>query len=206
MNVRKLKRQIAASIICAAVCTMLPAITYSQSTNYQLVAPSDYSYFDGGFNANPTNFVFNLSGTFTLNENFALGQATITNANLQFSGPTPPDPLLPQTSPQGVEAWLEAQTFASAVSIGTENTWTLPNPNVFQNFTISYNNVAANRLATISGGIDGSAVDGDAFEFNARAIAVAVPEPTCLPIFLLTGIALSAKRVRRTTETSSISL
>jgi len=194
MNIRKWKRQIAAAVTIAAILTILPAITVAQATNYQFVAPSSYSYDKGGFfNPSPTNFLFNLSGTFTLNEHFALGEATITNANLNLSGPTPPDPMLPLTSPAGVEAWLESQTFLAQPSIASFNVYQ------FSTFTIAVDNVSANRLATVSGGIDNRPSDGDAFEFNATAVVapVVVPEPTCLPICLLLAVGLIAKRGRQ---------
>jgi len=192
----KLKRQISAIVAVAAFFAMLPAVILAQSTNYQFEANSTYS-INQGF----VVFSSPLSGTFTLNEDFSLGQATITNAAVQLS-PTTLDPTaFPLTTAAGVEAWLESETFVVAPSIANLNVWELSNPSAFFNetFAISVDNVSADRLATITGGASfgNIAVDGGGtFEFNATATAV-VPEPTGSLAWLLLGIAWANRRGRR---------
>jgi len=175
----KLKRQISTVATVVAIFAMLPAVVYSFQT--------------GDFSPNPFSGLFSLNGSFTLNQNFLLGEATITNANVQLSGPTPSNPLVPLSTAAGVEAWLEGETFVAVPSIAGLNVWQSP---LFSNgFEIAVDNVSANQLATIAGGVIPLAVDSDSFSFSATATAV--PEPASFSAFLLLGISFLANRGRR---------
>lgn len=195
MSVSKCSSLIFATVV---VVVLLPAITLAQSTDYRFEADSTYA-FNAGF---PGAFLFDISGTFTLNENASF--ATITDATLVLT----PDPSIifdldvPLTSAAGVADLLESDLFSLATSapgqtvyqsMFVENISSLDEP-----LSITVDNLSANRLVTFSGvGTTfpyPNVADGTSFVFSATAVAV--PEPTGLPVCLLLAITFTARRGR----------
>lgn len=193
MSVRKCKRLVIATVTVVAMFAMLPAIALAQSTNYRFESNSNYDYFPGFF----TPFLFDISGTFTLNEN--MNMATITNADFQLSGP-PSNPSFPLSSVAGVEDLLQSDAFVQVPSIASLSVYQslnfLPTPFLATTYTISVDNVSGDLTISGSGSPDGvsPALDGDFFQINATAVAV--PEPAGLSACVLLAITLIARRRR----------
>ena len=182
----------------AVVVTLLPAITQAQSTDYRFEGNSTYTYV-AGF---PGAFFFDISGTFTLNENAS--SATATDVALILT-PDPSNPIdlnVPLTSASGVAELLESDLFSIAISDPDQTVYQSTFSEVFPNdpLSITVDNLSANRLVTLSGAGSNDpfpiVVDGTSFRFSATAVAV--PEPTGLTAYLLLAITFTAKRRRRT--------
>lgn len=182
----------------AVVVTLLPAITQAQSTDYRFEGNSTYTYV-AGF---PGAFLFDISGTFTLNENAS--SATATDVALILT-PDPSNPIdlnVPLTSASGVAELLESDLFSIAISDPDQTVYQSTFSEVFPNdpLSITVDNLSANRLVTLSGAGSNDpfpiVVDGTSFRFSATAVAV--PEPTGLTAYLLLAITFTAKRRRRT--------
>lgn len=185
--------------VVAAIFAMLPAITLAQSTDYRFESGSTFTFSAGFF---PTQ-VFDISGTFTLNENESENfiDASITDVNLSFS-PSTPDPRLDLTSVEGFTSFLESSIFTEVPSVESQTVYQgfseqLPYQNIISNdpYSLVVDNGSANRLLTISGAGDGgAAVDGPSFRFSATAVAV--PEPTGLPVWLMLTLTFITRRQR----------
>ena len=201
MSIPKCKLRIFATAIVTAMFAVLPVISLAQSTNFIFQPNSTFAFNPGLV---PPQ-LFNISGTFTLNEppNSA---ATITNAILGLSGdPSNLDLNVPLTSVAGVTNLLESDGFAEVASNGSQTVFQSAQstinlgPNFNNIFSITVDNSSANRLLTFSGIGSNSPipifVDGSSFEFSATAVAV--PEPTGLPVCLLLAITFVARRRAR---------
>ena len=197
MSIPKLTPTIFATAIVTAIFAMLPAVTHAQSTNY-IFSPNSTYTFNAGL-AGPQ--LFDLSGTFTLNETPSV--ATITNAIFNLSG-SPSNLNLndPLTTAAGVANLLENDAFGVVLPSTANQTvyesalsilFGAAGNNVH---SITVDNSSANRLVTISGiGSSDLApifIDGTSFEFSATAVAV--PEPTALPVCLLLAITFISRR------------
>ena len=129
--------------------------------------------------------------------------AEITNVDLQLSGPSPIPTSLPQIGAQELGQFLESGFLGLAPSTDPNLTEYLglfaEVEGLSGSYEITVDNASADRLLTISGGGSGAAfpiVDGPFFSFSGTAVAV--PEPVGLPVCLLLGITLLARRGRGT--------
>ena len=176
------------------IFAMLPAITLAQSTDYLFQADSTYD-FNAGFVGSQ---LFDLSGSFTLNENSSV--ATITDAIFVLT-PITSSPLgTPLTTAGALTDLLESDVFTETTSTQTQTVYLSSFGLGFDAFSITVDNASAERLITLSG--FGSpllsspdATDGVDFVFSATAVAV--PEPTALPVCLLLASTFTTRRVRR---------
>ena len=182
--------------VVTAIFVMLPAITLAQSTVYRFEDDSTFS-FNAGFVGGQG---FDLSGTFTLNESPT--SATITDAIFSLP-PNSPNPLPGASSPlfsaAGVVDLLESAVIEVETSTPSQTVYQLFfGPRLDDNLSITVDNLSADRLLTLSGSGSNSPIpiilDGPSFQFSATAVAV--PEPTALPVCLLLAITFTARRVR----------
>ena len=198
MSIPKCKSMVFATAMVTAMFAVLPVISLAQSTNY-IFAPNSTFTLNAGL-AGPQ--LFDLSGTFTLNESPSV--ATVTNvvlgltanpANLNLN-----DPL---TTAAGVADLLENDAFGVAPSIasltvyesvlnaviggigGNVHSITVDN----SSGNITFSGIGSNSVIPIG-------LDGTFFEFSATATPVAVPEPTGLPVCLLLATTFIARRRR----------
>lgn len=180
--------------VVTAIFVMLPAITLAQSTVYRFEDDSTFS-FNAGFVGGQG---FDLSGTFTLNE--SPDSATITDAifSLVPNSPSPfPDSDL--FSATEVGDLLENAVIEVETSTPSQTVYQLFfGPRADDTLSITVDDLSANRLLTLSGSgsteLEPIIVDGSNFGFSATAVAV--PEPTALPVCLLLAITLTLRRVR----------
>lgn len=192
MNVLKCSRLSLATLVATAIFAMLPTITLAQSTNYRFEPNSTLVF---GSQLNPLE-TFDISGgTFTLNENS--NAATFTNVVLDLS-PQVPFFLAP-------DVILEDFSFSELLSNATQTVYqppqfitigTDPFPVPGNTLLISVDTESADRLVTFSGDINFSPPVSDQPFFGFSATAVAVPEPTGLPVCLLLAITFIARRKR----------
>jgi len=190
MSVLKFRPMIFAAAVVTAISVLLPTVTLAQSTNYRFEAGSLFTFNSGLAGAQQ----FDLSGTFTLNEDPIT--ATITNAVLGLSSLPGNLPI----TPPSVTDLLEDDVFALSGSTGSQTVYqstAFDFPfDVINPYSITIDNSSANRLATFSG--LGSQLpfpiiaDGTSFEFAATAVVV--PEPTGLPVCLLLAITFIIRR------------
>ena len=192
MNVLNCSRLSFATLVATAIFAMLPTITLAQSTNYRFEPNSTLVF---GSQLNPLE-TFDISGgTFTLNENS--NAATFTNVVLDLS-PQVPFFLAP-------DVILEDFSFSELLSNATQTVYqppqfitigTDPFPVPGNTLLISVDTESADRLVTFSGDINFSPPVSDQPFFGFSATAVAVPEPTGLPVCLLLAITFIARRKR----------
>ena len=184
MSIPKCKSMVFATAMVTAMFAVLPVISLAQSTNY-IFAPNSTFTLNAGL-AGPQ--LFDLSGTFTLNETPSV--ATVTNvvlgltanpANLNLN-----DPL---TTAAGVADLLENDAFGVAPSIASltvyESVLNAVNGGIGGNVhSITVDNNSGNVTISGIGSNDPVPVflDGTTFEFSATATAVAAVSYTHLTL------------------------
>ena len=198
MSLSKCTPMIFATTIATAMFAVLPVISLAQSTNY-IFAPNSTFTLNAGL-AGPQ--LFDLSGTFTLNEPPSV--ATVTNVVLGLTAnPSNLNLNNPLTTAAGVTALLENDAFGVVPSPANQ---TVYESAVSPLFGAAGNNVHSITVDNNSGNVTISGIgsndpvpvflDGTTFEFSATATAVAVPEPTGLPVCLLLATTFFARRRR----------
>ena len=205
MSLSKCTPMIFATTIATAMFAVLPVVSLAQSTNY-IFAPNSTFTLNAGL-AGPQ--LFDLSGTFTLNETPSV--ATVTNVVLGLTAnPSNLNLNNPLTTAAGVTALLENDAFGVVPSPANQ---TVYESAVSPLFGAAGNNVHSITVDNNSGNVTISGIgsndpvpvflDGTTFEFSATATAVAVPEPTGLPVCLLLATTFFARRRRGISFTQS---
>ena len=196
MSIPKCKSMVFATAMVTAMFAVLPVVSLAQSTNY-IFSPNSTFTLNAGL-AGPQ--LFDLSGTFTLNESPSV--ATVTNVVLGLTAnPSNLNLNNPLTTAAGVTALLENDAFSVIPSPANQ---TVYESAVSPLFGAAGNNVHSITVDNNSGNVTISGIgsndpvpvflDGTTFEFSASAVTV--PEPTGLPVCLLLAITFIIRRKR----------
>jgi hypothetical protein len=189
-------------LVTVALSSLAPAKLCAQSILHYTIQPgSQYTFKPSPFvpipGGQPSEFQldFGVSGLLTLEWNGAASPARILNADLLLSGneaiQNSPPPFSPVTA-EGVASYLEARLFNQTPVTDAYVEYVAQQPTGLRVRDFQDGQI------TLTGGFDGTFVDGFGMLFNVSAALV--PEPSTLALAGSSLFALSLLRRRRQRE------